>query len=476
MVRIGVIGGGVVGTLIAREACRYDAEVHLFESRDDVAWGVTKANSAIVHGGFHDTPGTVRARFCRPGNDAYPALCDELDVPFQRTGAYVLAFTPEQVASLDEIAERGERNAVPDLQIHAADEVLAREPNVNPSVQAGLWSPTVGITEPWALAIAATENAQQNGLHLHLAEEVVAIEVDRGHVRGIRTIKDCYDVDVVINAAGLYADRVAVMAGLPFPELFPRRGEYVLLDKRLQGTVNSVLFPSPSRQSKGILVLPTIDGGILIGPNAEDLPADAMGQANTTALGLEEIVTGARQLIPSLDFSQRIKTFAGLRPETLQRDFIVGETAVAGFYQAAAMRSPGLTAIPSLAPWLVAEVAQSFGLKRDPAFDPQRRAIPKPSELDEDAIADLIARDPRYGRVICFCNEVTEGEVVEAIRRGARSIDAVKFRTRAGFGRCQGGSCTVRILQILARELATSPQQIPLNDPSTWLVSGEVRS
>jgi len=476
MVRIGVIGGGVVGTLIAREACRYDAEVHLFERRADVAWGVTKANSAIVHGGFHDTPGTVRARFCRPGNDAYPALCDELDVPFQRSGAYVLAFTQEQVSSLGEIAEQGERNAVPDLQIHSAEEILSREPNVNPSVQAGLWSPTVGITEPWSLAIAATENAQKNGLHLHLAEECTAVEVDRGHVHGIGTVKGRYDFDVVINAAGLYADRIAAMAGLPFPELFPRRGEYVLLDKRLQGTIHSVLFPSPSRQSKGILVLPTIDGGILIGPNAEDLPADARGQVNTTAPGLEEIVAGAKQLIPSLNFSQRIKTFAGLRPETLQRDFIVGETAVAGFYQAAAMRSPGLTAIPSLAPWLVAEIANSFALQRDPTFDPQRRAIPKPNELDEDAVSDLIARDPRYGRVICFCNEVTEGEVVEAIRRGACSIDAVKFRTRAGFGRCQGGSCTVRILQILARELGTSPQHIPLNDPTAWLVNGEVRS
>ena len=187
-VRIAVIGAGVVGTLIAREACRYDAEVHLFERRGDVAWGVTKANSAIVHGGFHDTPGTVRSRFCRPGNDAYPALCAELDVPFKRTGAYVLAFTQEQVASLDRIAEQGEKNAVPDLQIHSTDEILSREPNVNPRVSAGLWSPTVGITEPWTLAIAATENAQRNGLHLHLAEEITGIEVDSGHLCGIHTI------------------------------------------------------------------------------------------------------------------------------------------------------------------------------------------------------------------------------------------------------------------------------------------------
>jgi len=475
MVRIGVIGAGVVGTLIAREACRYDAEVHLFERRGDVAWGVTKANSAIVHGGFHDSPGTVRARFCRTGNDAYPALCGELDVPFNRTGAYVLAFTREQVSSLDQLAEQGERNAVPDLQIHSTEDILAREPNVNPNVRAGMWSPTVGITEPWTLAIAATENAQQNGLHLHLAEEITAVEVDRRQVRGIRTVKDRYDFDVVINAAGLYADSVSAMANLPFPELFPRRGEYVLLDKRLQGFINSVLFPSPSDQSKGVLVLPTVDGGILVGPNAENLPANAINQVNTTGSGLEEIVTGAKQLVPSLDFSQRIKTFAGLRPETVQRDFVVGETRVSGFYQAAAMRSPGLTAIPSLAPWLLAEVARSFGLKRDPTFEPRRRAIPKPTELDEHSLDELIARDPRYGRVVCFCNEVTEGEVVEAICRGARSIDAVKFRTRAGFGRCQGGSCTVRILQVLARELGTSPQRIPLNDPSSWLVGEEVR-
>ena len=475
MVRIAVIGAGVVGSLIAREACRYDAEVHLFERCSDVGWGITKANSAIVHGGFHDAPGTVRARFCRSGNEAFPALCTELDVPFEQCGAYVLAFKANQEKALEELIEQGTRNGVQDLCLQSPGEIHMREPNVHPNVRSGLWSPTVAITEPWALCIAATENAVANGLALHLSEEVTGIRVERGRVVELQSPRGTYAVDVVINAAGLFADRISAMAGVAFPKLFPCRGEYVLLDSRLSGFVRSVLFPAPANRSKGILVLPTIDGGILVGPNAEDLGPDAKEQVETTADGLRAIIEGARELVPSLDLSQCIKTFAGLRPETPQRDFIVGPTRVRGFLQAAAMRSPGLTAAASLAPWLVNELAHDLGLQRAARFTPKRLGIPKPSKLDDASLDALIARDARYGRVVCYCNEVTEGEILEAIGRGARSIDGVKFRTRAGFGRCQGGSCSTRILQLLANELGAEQQDVPMNEPATWIVSGKVR-
>lgn len=475
MVRVAVIGAGVVGTLIAREMCRYDAEVRLFERCSDVGWGITKANSAIVHGGFHDEPGTVRSRFCQPGNEAFPGLCAELDVPFDQCGAYVLAFSQEQENALAKLADRGGSNGVGNLCMHDGDEILSREPNVHPDIRSGLWAPTVGITEPWALSIAATENAVANGLDLHLSEEIIAIRTSHGCVTGLQTKRDTYDVDIIINAAGLFSDRIAVMAGIPFQQLFPRRGEYVLLDKRICGFVNSVLFPAPTDTSKGILVLPTIDGGILLGPNAEDLDTEARDRVDTTAIGLREVIDGARQLVPHLDLSKCIKTFAGLRPETPQRDFVIGSTEVAGFFQAAAMRSPGLTAAASIAPWLAGELACSYGLERKSIFMPKRTGIPKPSELEEGAFDALISRDPRYGRIICYCNEVTEGEVVEAIRRGARSIDAVKFRTRAGFGRCQGGSCMSQILHLLARELGIDRRQVPMNEPAAWIVSEEVR-
>ena len=475
MVRIAVIGAGVVGSLIAREACRYEAEVHLFERCADVGWGVTKANSAIVHSGFHDAKGTVRSRFCPAGNEAYATLCAELEVPFIRCGAYVLARTPENESMLHTLLEQGQANGVPGLCLHDAEQVHKQEPNVHPDVRMGLWSPTVGITEPWGLTIAAVENAQSNGLILHLSEEITGIDIHASRVTHLHSSRGGYDIDVVVNAAGLFAEQISAMAGVAFPALHPRRGEYVLLDKHLQGTIRSVLFPTPTRKSKGILVLPTVDGGILLGPNAQDLSPSAREDVETTCGGLTEVIDGARKLVPGLDLVQRIKTFAGLRPETPNHDFILGPTEVSGFFQAAGMRSPGLTAAPSIAPWLIGEIARELNLERREAFVANRPAIPKPSELEENELDELIKLDPRFGRVVCYCNEVTEGEVVEAIRRGGHTVDGVKFRTRAGFGRCQGGSCATRIQELIASELRCPRQQVVQNESSSWLVSGEVR-
>jgi len=294
-------------------------------------------------------------------------------------------------------------------------------------------------------------------------------------VQAVVTGKGRYPVDAVVNAAGLFADRIAEMAGIEEPVLFPRRGEYILLDKAASGIVRSVLFPAPTEKSKGILVLPTVDGGVLLGPTAEDLPREAREAIETTPEGLRMVVEGARRLVPGVDLSQAIKTFAGLRPESPQEDFVVGPTVVKGFYQAAAMRSPGLTAAPAIAEWLARGIAGELSLSKKSSFDPMRTGIPCVAELPEAEWKALIERDPRWGRIVCFCNRVTEGEIVEAIRRGARSLDGVKFRTRAGFGRCQGGFCTDRILQILARELGAEPEEVPLRDPRSPLVVGRVR-
>ncbi len=473
--RIAVIGAGAVGTLIARELCRYEAEVLLFEREPDVGWGVTKANSGIVHAGFHDEPGTLRARFCAPGNGLFPELAEELEVPFRRTGAYVLAFTEEECATLRELRAQGAENGVPGLEIHGREEVLAREPRVNPEVHAGLWSPTVGITLPWELAIAAVENALANGLELHLGEPVTGIEVSQGRVRAVCTGVGRYRVDAVVNAAGLFADHIARMAGLDGLALHPRRGEYVLLDETTGDLVNVVLFPAPTEKSKGILVLPTVDGGLLLGPNARDLPAEAREATETTREGLEEVIAGARRLVPEVPLSRAIKTFAGLRPESPQKDFVLGDTEVKGFYQAAAMRSPGLTAAPAVARWLAREISLAHSLPEKTGFRPKRKRIPHPADLPEAEWEALIREDSRWGRVICFCNRVTEGEIVEAIRRGARTLDGVKFRTRAGFGRCQGGFCTDRILAILARELGKGPWEVTARGEGSRIVLGEVR-
>jgi len=475
--RIAIIGAGVVGALIARELARYEATSMLFEREPDVGWGVTKANSAIVHGGFHDRPGTVRSRFCVSGNAMFEPLCAELKVPFLRTGACVLAFDEHEIAVLETLRAWGNENGAVDLEMYCRRQLLDREPQVNPHVQAALWSPSVAITEPWGLAIAAVENAAVNGVAVHLSEEITGIETEAGRVCAVLTEQDRYPVDAVVNAAGLFADRIAAMAGLPEPRLYPRRGEYVLLDKKSAGLVNSILFPAPNEMTKGILVLPTIDGGILLGPTAKDQPTDERGQAETTSEGIREVLAGARHLVPKVDLSLAVKTFAGLRPESPQEDFVVGGSTVEGFYQAAAMRSPGLTAAPAIAQWLVRDVmAPDLSLKPARSFNSSRVTIPRMADLSLEERDRRIRKDPRFGRTVCYCNEVTEGEVVDAIQRGARTVDGVKFRTRASFGRCQGASCSAAILRILARELHVEPEEIVQRGPESWILSGKART
>jgi len=474
--RIAVIGAGVVGALIARELTRYETDVLLFEKEDDVGWGVTKANSGIVHGGFHEIPGSQRAALCVEGNAAYEALCEVLDVPFARIGAWTVALREEDRPALASLLEQGEANGVPGLDLVGRATLRRHEPSLSETAVAGLWAPSVGITEPWALATAAVENACENGLDLHLAEPVTAIRTRGERVDAIVTSRGKLPVDAVVNAAGLFADRVAAMVGLCEPVQFPRRGEYVLLDKAAGSLVRSVIFPTPSDASKGILVVPTVDGGLLLGPTAQNLERGAVDATGTTAAGIREVIDGATRLVPGLDLSLAIKTFAGLRPETVAETFIVGSTAVAGFYQAAAMRSPGLTAAPAVAKRLVeGAMKRELGLRQRTTFQPVRRGIRKLLDLPEAQRDAQIAEDPAYGRLVCHCNRVTEAEIVEAIHRGARSLDGVKFRTRAGFGRCQGGFCTDKVLQILTRELRVPMARVPLRGEDAWLLGEEVR-
>ncbi len=471
--RIAVIGAGVVGTLVARELTRFACQVIILEKEADVGWGVTKANSAIVHAGFHERPGTWSARFCVEGNALFPEVCSELGVPFVRCGAYVLALEEQELPALEGLARQGQSLGVP-LELLDRAEVLRRLPHVNPTVEGALGAPTAGITEPWALAIAAAEHAVQNGAQLRLQEKVTGLEVRSGRVVAVRTNRAVYEVDAVVNAAGLYADRVAEWAGLAVPPLTPRRGEYYLLVNITDPLRTAILFPVPTRHSKGVLVVPTVDGGLLLGPTAEDLPLEAREATETTREGLARALAGARRLVPELPLRLAVKTFAGLRPEPANGDFWVGATEVRGFYQAGGMRSPGLTAAPALARWLAAQIAADLNLSPRGALPPFQKPL-RVHNLAPEAWDALIAQDPRYGRIVCRCNKVTEGEIVEAIRRGARTLDGVKFRTRAGFGRCQGGVCTDRILALLARETGRSPEEVTLQGPGSPTVVGRVR-
>lgn len=478
--KIAVIGAGVVGALIARELSRYDVEVLIIEKNVDVGMGVTKANSAIVHAGYDDEPGTVRSKFCVPGNKMYTELSKELQFDLKRIGSLVLAFKEEEVRVLETLYKRGEENGVEGIEIWDRDKVLSHEPNVNPEVIAALWAPTAGITEPWMVAIAAVENAIENGAKLYLETEVKEIKTVNGKVQKIITNKGEFDVDVVVNAAGIYADEIAKMAQADYVPLHPRKGEYILLDKQeFSGFVKSILFPTPSVLGKGTLVTPTVDGGILVGPTAVDLPPERefREDTSTTFEGFESLISKALKMTPLIDFRTSIKTFAGLRPESPQKDFLVGRTNITGFFNAMAMRSPGLTAAPAIAKFMIEEIQEAIGetfiAKQD--FKPTREKIKHYADLPVTLWDEEIKKDPLAGKMICFCNKVTEREILEAIKRGAKTVDSVKFRTRAMFGSCQGGFCMHRIMKILARELGKDLSEIKLRSEKSVILNGKVR-
>ena len=481
--KVVVIGAGVVGSLIAREIAKYNCQVTLIDKEEDAGWGVTKANSAIVHGGYDDPVDSVRGRFAARGNQMYTQLSEELGFDLKRIGSYVLAFEDEELPHLDELMEKAKGNGVDGCEIHGRDEIIQRNPNINESVKAGFWCPSAGITEPWMVAIAAVENAVLNGMEFRPGETVISIETLENEtgksVKVVKTDQREYPCDIVINAAGLYADKIAQMAGAHCPVLHPRKGEYILLDKKLGPIVTNVLFPVPTKQSKGVLVLPTVDGGILLGPTAKDMDVDQKEDTSTTSQGLSEVRRKTSSMVNGLDFSQTVKIFAGLRPEDPQKDFVIGKTAVGGFVNAAAMRSPGLTAAPAIAEYIAQSVIkEDIGviLEEKEDFVPILEPYLTLPEEDPQVWEEMVKKDERYGKVVCVCNKITEAQIVEAIRRGARTIDGVKFRTRASFGRCQGGFCLARIAEIIARELDKPLNEIKYRTGNTKLLSGRVRT
>jgi glycerol-3-phosphate dehydrogenase len=481
-VTIAVIGGGVVGSLITRELSKYKATIHLFEKEEDIGWGITKSNSAVIHGGYDDEPNTVRAKFCSKGNQMYTDLAEELGFEFERIGSFVVAKQPDEIKYLEKLLSRAETNGVKGCAILPREKVLEMEPRINTAIIAGFWCPSAGITEPWMVAISAAENAVKNGAILHLKEEVTHFslrkENNKSRIVSVNTNIGHYSCDVVINASGLWADEIAEKAGAFCPSLHPRKGEYLLLDKYTPPLVCSVLFPIPTAVSKGILVLPTIDGGLLLGPTAKDLPKEEKQNTSTTTEGLSEVFESAKELIPDIDIQMTVKSFAGLRPESLQKDFVIGKTEIDGFYNAAAMRSPGLTAAPAIAKYIAELISYEIGKQNMPlknSYNPTNTPYRSVSHLSLEEWEKRIEGDPLYGKMVCVCNKVTEGDIRDAIRRGARTIDGVKFRTRASFGRCQGGFCLSKIAEILSRETGKTLDQIKIRTGNTELLYDKVR-
>lgn len=470
-----IIGGGVTGTSVASSLSRYDLSICVLEKTNDVSNGASKANSGIVHAGYDAKPGTLMAKFNVEGNAMYPELCKRLDVPFRPIGSYVVAFTDEDVETLKELLKRGETNGVPDLRLLSADEVRENEPNLNPEIKAALYAPSAGVVSPYELSIAFMEHAMDNGAELYLEEPVVNIEQNNGTYI-IYTNKQEIETNVVINAAGAYADKIHNMLLSPEFELKPRRGEYFLMDKYAGDHVNHVIFQCPNELGKGILISPTAHANLIVGPNAEDV--NDPEAVETTLDGLDYVWETALKSAPGLPKNQVITTFSGMRAEPSTGDFIIKDYDEApGFIDAAGIKSPGLTAAPAIGKYVAELTGKVLELKEKKDYKPERRKIVRFHELSHQEKAEMITKDPLYGRIICRCEGVTEAEIIDSIKRdaGARSLDGVKRRTRSGGGRCQGGFCAPRIIEILSRELGLSKEDVCKDSSRSNIIIAETK-
>ena len=456
-----VIGAGVVGCLTARELSRYSLGTLVVEAGGDVAEGASKANSAIVHAGFDAKPGTNKAKFNVLGNRMFENTCKELKVPFKRNGSLVLAFSDEERKSLEDLKERAGVNGVP-VEIIEQEELRKREPNVSPEAVAALWAPTGGICCPYQLAFRAAENAAANGVRFAFDAEVTKIEKQDGGWRLSCTDGRVFTATCVINCAGIHSDELNNLVSATKYNIQARRGEYLMLDRDEEKSFSATMFQVPSKMGKGILVSPTVDGTVIVGPTAEDIP-DKEDKA-TTYDGLEKVKAGARRTWPELPLNKVITEFSGLRAhETTVGDFILGEAPDAPcFFNAVGVESPGLTSAPALGEYLSGLVAAKLNAMKKAATEISHDVSewPVTREMPKKELAELIKKEPSFGRVICRCEEITEGEIRAAIRArvGARTLDGIKRRTRSGMGRCQGGFCTPRLIEILGEELGLPPE------------------
>ncbi len=475
-----IIGAGITGTFIARELSKFDLRILLLDKENDLSNGTTKANSAIVHAGYDAKKGSLKAQLNVKGNAMYDQICEELHVPFKRIGSLVTAFTDDELKTVKTLYERGLENGVPDLHLIDGKEVLSLEKNINPSIKGALYAKTGGIVGPWELALALAENAIDNGVKLKLNQEVTDIQKTVAGFQ-VRTKDNVYQGDIVINCAGVHADTIDGMVHEKSFEIIPNRGEYNLFDKSVGDLVNTVIFGCPTQAGKGIVILPTVHGNLLLGPTAENL--DNKEDTKTTFHGLTTIGEYAKKTLREISFQNVITSFSGVRAKVATEDFIIEEVIdCSGFFNVAAIDSPGLSAAPAIAEYVVQLVTaycdkNHKALKNKESFNPHRRANINFMELSLQEKQALIKKDPRFGRVICRCENITEGEIVDIIHRsgGATTVDGVKRRARPGSGRCQGGFCGPRVMEILARELGTKIEEIVKDGVGSYILTGKTK-
>ena len=468
-----VIGGGVVGCAVARELARYRCRAALLERTEDVCSGTSKANSAIVHAGFDAKPGTAKARFNLLGNHRMETLARELDFEFCRNGSLVLCLDEAERPKLEELAARGAQNGVPGLKILSAEETRRLEPNVSPRCAGALYAPTGGIVCPFGLTIALAENACDNGVSFHFLTTVTGICPIAGGYR-VETDHGPLTARAVVNAAGLYADVLHNQVSAHKLKITPRKGDYCLLDKSAGRHVRHTIFQLPGKAGKGVLVTPTVHGNLLLGPTATDV-ADKEDTA-TTAAELDYLQRKAAEGVDGLPLRAVITSFSGLRAHEAGDDFVLGEPDDApGFFDAAGMESPGLTSAPAIGAWLAERIAAFLGAEPRPDWKPCRKGILRAAGLPPEQRKALITAQPAYGSIVCRCEQISEGEILDALHRtlGARSMDGLKRRVRQGMGRCQGGFCTPRAMELLSEALGIPVAEVCKNEPGSCLIHSE---
>ncbi len=472
-----VIGAGAVGCAIARELSKYNIRVIVVDKNEDIGGDASKSNSAIIHTGYDATPDSLESQLVVAANPMYDEIVKDLDVPFKRIGAILPAFTQEQFDKLPEIKAKAFKNRVYDVEYKSGAELLEIEPNLNPEVKGGLYIPRESIIDPFILVQALAENANANGVEFLLNAKVTDIKTENGKIKSVVTTKGEIETTYVINSAGLYCDEIAEMVGKAEYKVVARKGQFYILDKKTNCQVNYIVLPIPTKITKGKLMCPTIHGNMLVGPTAED--QDSKVDKSTSVEGLTSIEKDVRNLIPNVNLRDTITQYSGLRPNRNPEGLHVDTYEdLYGYVNLSGVRSTGLTLSVAMGKY-VAQTLLNIGapMTLKDNFIKTRKGIVKFSEQTREVQDELIKENPLYGHVICRCETITEAEIMQAIHRplGAKSVDAVKRRVRAGMGRCQAGFCGPKVLEILARELGVEPTQINKHNDGSYMVTGKTR-
>ena len=466
-----IIGAGVTGVAVACELAKYDIKTCILEKCSDVCEGTSKANSAIIHAGYDAAEGSLKAKLNVRGNEMMDKLCEDLDIPFKRIGSLVVCIYKEALPGLKELYDRGIKNGVKGLKLLTREEALAMEPNLSDDTQGALFAPSAGIICPFELHIGMAEIAAMNGAEFKLNTEVKDIKKDNDGKFRIITNNGEYTAKYVVNAAGVYADVIHNMVSIQKMHITQRRGDYCLLDKQAGGYVHHVIFPQPTELGKGVLISPTVHGNLIVGPTA--IETEDKEGTGTTAEGIGELTQKAGNHVKNIPMNKVITSFAGLRAHEDGNDFIIGEVSdVPGFIDCAGIESPGLTSCPAIGEMVRDILDKLMNLKKKENVITKRKSVRRTEGLSTEEMNVLIKENPAYGNVICRCESITEGEIIDAIHRplGATTLDGIKRRTRAGMGRCQAGFCMPRTMEILSRELGIKYEEITKSGGSSNIV------